>query len=200
MINPSLTQEQAIDLAGSNGIVDKVVLIGLRSKNSAYGVYDDTISLLTPDGYTEWRGNTLPSTWIPGIAKLMPGKYLYAKGLHGVSHFAQLPVAQRENVQTWLASHVGQDYPPIGNFILPYWAYRQRGPVTLIRDGETTPETETDPDKFPFIDIHRGGWNGTSSAGCQTFFPDHWPDARKQGYAAMDQYSQTTIQYLLHQI
>lgn len=197
-MNPTLTRQHAIDMVAADGITDKVVWLGLRAKNSAYGAYDDTIGLLTPDGYAEFKGNTLPSTWIPGIAKLEPGKYQYAKGLHGVNHFAQMPADMANNLRAWLNGHVGQDHDAIAGYILPYWAFRQHGPVTLIRDGATSPETQTDPAKFPFIDLHRGGWNGTSSAGCQTFYPDHWPDARKAGYAAMDKYGQTTITYSLH--
>lgn len=199
-MNPTLTNEQALDLVGQAGITDKVVLIGLRSPTSKYGEYDDTIALLTPDGYTEFKGNTLPSAWVQGIARLVPGKYLYAKGLHGVNHFAQMPTATASDLRTWLMANIGKDHAPIQGFILPYWAFRQHGPVTLIRDGETIPESQTNPALFPFIDVHRGGWNGTSSAGCQTFFPDHWPDARALGYAAMDRYGQDTITYLLHQV
>lgn len=200
MPNPTLTLQQAIDLVGSKGITDKAVLIGLRSATSKYGEYDDTIGLLTPDGYTEWKANTLPSKWEPGIARLEPGQYIYAKGLHGVNHFAQMPGSTSDTVRAWLEAHIGQDYAAIPGFILPYWAFRQHGPVTLIRDGATVPETQTDPDKFPFIDVHRGGWNGTSSAGCQTFYPDHWPDARRMGYEAMDKYGQDTIIYCLQQL
>lgn len=200
MSNPTFTRDEAEKMARERGCTDRVMLIGFRSATSKYGEYDDTLALLTPDAYTEWKGNTLPSKWEPGIAKLQPGDYLYAKGLHGVNHFAQLAALQRENVEKWLPNHVGQDYPPINGFILPYWAFRQHGPVALLRDGANAPETETDPTKFPFIDLHCGGWNGTSSAGCQTWYPDHWKQARAAGYAAMDEYGQKEIVYSLHQL
>jgi hypothetical protein len=199
-MNPTLTRDDAEKLARARGCTDKVMILGLRSPTSKYGEYDDTIALLTPDSYTEWKGNTLPSKWEPGIAKLMPGDYIYAKGLHGINHFGQMKADMAANIRTWLSAHTGQDYPPVAGYILPYWAFRQHGPVTLIRDGTNKLETETDPAKFPFIDLHRGGWNGTSSAGCQTWFPDHWPEVRAKGYAAMDQYGQLTITYSLHQL
>jgi len=199
-MNPTLTRDAAETLARSRGCTDKVMILGLRSENSKYGFYDDTLALLTPDSYTEWKGNTLPSKWTPGIAKLIPGDYIYAKGLHGINHFDQMPINMASNLRAWLANHIGQDYQPIDGYILPYWAFRQHGPVTLIRDGSDVPETVTDPARFPFIDLHHGGWNGTSSAGCQTWFPDHWAEARKMGYAAMDRYAQTTITYGLHQL
>ena len=200
MNNPTFSRDKAEALARSRGCTDQVMLIGFRSATSKYGEYDDTLALLTPEIYTEWKGNTLPSEWIPGIAKLMPGDYDYTIGLHGVNHFSQLSQAQRENVGTWLQTHIGQDYPPIPDRILPYWAFRQAAPVTLIRDGDPQTETEMDPDKFPFIDLHRGGWNGTSSAGCQTWYPDHWLIARASGYAAMAKYGQKKITYALHQL
>lgn len=199
-MNPTLTREAAEQLARSRGCIDQVIIIGLRSATSQYGQYDDTLCLLTPDQYTEYKGNTLPSSYTPGVAKLVPGDYIYAQGLHGVNHYAQLDGVTRAKVAAWLDANVGKDYPAISGKILPYWAFRQHGPVTLIRDGHGLPETETNPALFPFIDLHRGGRNGTSSAGCQTFYPDHWPDARAAGYAAMVKYGQKIITYSLHQL
>lgn len=47
------------------------------------------------------------------------------------------------------------------------------------------------------INIHRGGWNSTSSLGCQTIPPDQWESFRSTVYMLMDRYNQKTIPYIL---
>lgn len=200
MGNPTFSREDAEKIGRSRGCQDKVMWIGFRSATSTYGEYDDMLALLTPDSYTEFKANTLPSKWENGIAKLMPGDYLYEQGLHGVHHFNEMNATLAANVKDWLNSHVGQDYTPISGVILPYWAYRQAAPATIIRDGAHTTETDVNPADWPFIDLHKGGANTTSSAGCQTFFPDGWNQARLLGYSAMNKYGMKKITYSLHQL
>jgi lysozyme len=198
MSNPSFTRDQAIDKINYNQSSDRVHLIGYRSSTSKYGEYDDTIAILSSDSYTEVRANTLPSVWKPGIAKLLPGNYKYNAGLHGMHHLTSSGADQA--ILAWLNSHKGQEYPasliPDGKLV-PYWAFRQAGPVTLLRDGQLKPETQLNPAFFPFIDIHHGGWNLTSSEGCQTIFPQYWSSFRSEAYAAMEKENQQFVTYHL---
>lgn len=199
MNNPTFQKDVAEKMARERGCQDKVMWVAFRSSTSQYGEYDDTAGLITPDGYTEFKFNTLPSKWEPRIAKLMPGDYKYIQGLHGVHHFNDLSAAEHEVVQEWLLTHIGEDYTFDGK-ILPYWAFRQHSPVTVQRDGVAVTETITDPANWPWIDLHSGGWNGTSSLGCQTWHPEGWQIARKLAYTAMGQYGQKEITYSLHQL
>lgn len=199
-MNPTFTRDQAQAFLDQHGITDKVVLLGYRAPGSQYGQYDDTIALICPTDYTEYKGNTLPSKWETGIAKLIPGVYDYRKGLHGIHHFADLSPEQHTEVAAWLAANPGKDHVPIAGKILPYWAYRQAGPVTINRDGSPTLEQDGWPGNPAWIDIHCGGWNGTSSLGCQTIHPQYWIAARSLGFGAMDQWGQTVIKYCLIQL
>ncbi|HEX4850671.1 MAG TPA: hypothetical protein VFV08_07690 [Puia sp.] len=200
MANPTFTREQALQYLQAAQIADAVTWLGFRASGSKYGEYDDTLALFTPDSYTEFKGNTLPSKWGGDIAKLLPGTYKYSQGLHGRHHLNGMGSAERVRILDWLQTHKGQDYPqpnPKAQRILPYWAFVQSGPVTVLRHLQTVPETITDPAKYPMINLHSGGWKGTSSLGCQTFYPDHWLEARAKGYKAMDDHNQHIILYHL---
>lgn len=191
------TREQALAIAAEWNVTDKVMIFGYRSAHSKYGEYDDVLAILTPDDYREYKGNTLPSKEANGIAVLQGGVYRYAPGLHGVSHLEGLPDA--ETIRVWLEAHKGQDYPNPKGRLLPYWAFRQAGPVKIKRIGSDVFEVKQDPAGWPWIDLHKGGYNLTSSLGCQTFYPDHWEEVRRVGFNAIAKYGLVTVPYILHQ-
>jgi lysozyme len=208
MTRPSITRALAITLAG--GIADTVFLLGIRGFGAAdqnkRGIYDDAIFLVTPEECIGFNANTDPSITRKGIAVLQPGTYRYKQGLHGIRHFdditRSLGKEKRDEVEKWLLDNVGKDHVPLTHkngdrIVLPYWAFRQAGPVTITRDGITGTETKTDPGLWPWIDIHKGGYNTTSSEGCQTIHPDQWPEARAKGFAAMNAAGLKTVNYVL---
>jgi lysozyme len=47
------------------------------------------------------------------------------------------------------------------------------------------------------INIHKGGYNTTSSFGCQTIYPSQWDGFINLVYSEMNRYNQKTIPYLL---
>lgn len=73
----------------------------------------------------------------------------------------------------------------------PYRALVQAEQFVVARDFEGT-------DKGMFgINIHKGGKNSTSSAGCQTVPPEAWPEFIRKVEALMKKYDQDTITYSL---
>lgn len=192
-----MTRERALAIVQQHHIADQVVILGYRSKASQRGHYDDILAILTPDTYKEYKANTLPSKSAPGMAVLQEGVYKYKKGLHGVHHLDGSAADQALMKKLYAT---GKDLPPIPGRILPYFAFRQAGPVTVLRDGHSIPETVTNPASWPFIDIHRGGHNLTSSEGCQTIYLDVWEDFRALGFGSMSRYHQDVISYCLVQL
>lgn len=139
--------------------------MGDPGKNDV-GIYDDAIFIIAPNNLMlSYNANTDPSRIFPGVAVLkLGGPYIYKIGRHGVS-----------------GPH-------------PYLALRQKGRVTVLRDGIE----HTDTAEAPFyIDIHRGGYNTTSSLGCQTIHPDQWPDFFANVGRMLPNYQQTEIPYCL---
>ncbi|HEX5437143.1 MAG TPA: hypothetical protein VFW98_08285 [Gemmatimonadaceae bacterium] len=72
-----------------------------------------------------------------------------------------------------------------------YLALVQAAPVTVHRDGEG------DDTGWFGINIHRGGWHTTGSAGCQTIYPEQWPGFIATVRAEMHRHHLATIPYVL---
>ena len=174
-----------------------IFLIGIRNKDNKRGIYDDQIILVTPDSLDIHKANTDPSITRKGVAVLQPGVYEYKIGIHGISHLNLSDPGDKAILDTLISS--GKDHTPIPDRILPYWALRQAGPVAIKRDGQDKIEVEKDPNNFPWIDIHRGGYSTTSSLGCQTIHPDQWISFRDKVFKTMRDNKMALIDYLLVQ-
>lgn len=182
---PTLTRDQADELLSNffplAHSMYPLIVFGIRGYfnpgNNKRGIYDDAIGYIASgDGYGVFPGNCDPSVQRAEIAVLQEGVWPYRKGLHGVHHLNPLPTdtsAQREDKARKLKmlQDTGKDIP---GYTACYYALRQAGDVTVIRDGHKEPYTDKPPRPRMWIDIHRGGYNTTSSEGCQTIHPDYW--------------------------
>lgn len=132
-----------------------VIVVGIRGyyKNSMgapgvndRGIYDDAIFVESGQATVAYNGNTDPSRYRAGSGTgAMKGMACLDPGVWFVHKFDL---------------HSGK-----------YLALCQRaGHVTITRDG--TPSYK-ETGAFG-INIHRGGYNGTSSEGCQTIHPAQW--------------------------
>lgn len=160
-----------------------LVVVGIRGyyKNSMgapgvndRGIYDDALFIDSLQATVAFNGNTDPSAYRKG------------KGTGATKGMASL------NPGAWFVHkfdlHSGK-----------YMALCQRGGnVTVTRDGDPPYQ---DTGSFG-INIHKGGYNGTSSEGCQTIVPDQWEsfialakDQAKRYFA--ENWQKTIIPYVL---
>jgi len=130
------------------------------------GIYDDALFVIEGQSVEGFNGNTDPSIHSPGIATLCTGWHPYKRGNHGISK-------------------PGGGYP----------AFRPATPgesLPVKRDGEIAFPSKRDG---VAINIHKGGYKTTSSAGCQTIHPDQWWQFLNLAGGAMTRAGMKTIQY-----
>ena len=92
---PTLTADEAKQFVQQSGkpIIEPVYILAIRGYFKSLGkpaandrgIYDDALFLIGPDLFLCANGNTDPSRYKPGIAKLVPGLHYYKKGLHHLS-------------------------------------------------------------------------------------------------------------------
>jgi lysozyme len=141
--------------------------MGKRDVNDI-GIYDDAIFLVTPEVYATFNANTDPSALRPGIATLAPGTYRYKKGLHGISRGSGYPALR----------------PATPGERLPVRRWNQKTKDYYYDEGVA-------------INIHKGSYNSTSSAGCQTIYPSQYDAFIALVYSEMKRNNQPTIPYTL---
>lgn len=187
MINPrnlpQQSREKTIEIAKAHGIdVTRPFLLGMRGyfRDSMgkvgvndRGIYDDAIFLNSQFGYYAFWANTDPS------------KYRNGSGTGAGKGMAVL------NAGLWkytLGIH-GLSKPKERQ----YEALIQADKVAVTRDGNP-PYQDTG---WFGINIHKGGYNTTSSEGCQTIHPDQWGQFIVSTKSAMRDSAVKTIPYLL---
>jgi lysozyme len=150
-----------VDAAGLNRQEHPFFIVGIRGYYrdtmgaagvNDRGIYDDAIFLVSPLSFSSYNANTDPSGRRPG------------RGFGREKGMARLQPG------VWPVYRLAKHNPPGGQ---PYEAICQRGgEVEVMRDGN--PDYPHRGSNFG-INIHRGGYTKTSSAGCQTIHPDQWP-------------------------
>jgi len=156
---PRLSEPELIARLWPLGLTpeDKLFVVGIRgyyrdtmgaAGRNDRGIYDDAIFIVARGlHFSSYNGNTDPSRYRNGQGKgAGKGMASLKPGLWRAHKFGL---------------HKGQ-YPAL---------IQTGGTVTVIRDG--TPPYE-DSGWFG-INIHKGGYNRTSSEGCQTIHPGQWP-------------------------
>lgn len=178
MNKPKLTKEEAERLIKPLNLPEPVVVLAIRGyyKNTMgvpgkndIGIYDDAFFIITPDFFASYNGNTDPSKHRPATEK-QQGMATLKPGVHYYRHGDH---------------HIGKPNA--------YPAFRpatkgERLPVT--RDG-------SGDDWGVAINIHKGGFNSTSSEGCQTIYPTQWDSFHASLIDQLNRHNQKTFPYVL---
>lgn len=106
------------------------------------------------------------------------------------------PSVKRSGIAVLVAGAIYLYKIGMHNMKNPYKALRQFGRVTVLRDGNPTPITDTTQAPF-YIDVHKGGYGTTSSLGCQTIYPTQWDSFLASVESELKRYNQTVIPYVL---
>ena len=174
---PQLDRQRPQELLTAAGVTAKVAIVGIRGYFASMGkpgandrgIYDDAIFVLTPTKYAPFNANVDPSVYRPG---------------HGTGEEKGIATLKPGIWNFTVGLHRGK-----------YIALRQHGRFTVVRDGRPH-DYEDSGDGFG-INIHRGGFNGTSSLGCQTIVPEQWASFIQLVTSELEKYAQKVVPYLL---
>ena len=169
---PQQAKEKSLAMAIKAGIEDRVVLIGIR------GYYSETFQ---PSG--NQRG-----IYDDAIILLSPSVHATFNANTDPSVYRKGIAVLKTGVHRFRKGNHGISRPDGGYPALRPANAKEELPVTRDKEGDSMGIA---------INIHRGGYNSTSSAGCQTIYPPQWNGFINLVYSEMARYNQKTIPYLL---
>jgi len=169
---PQQAKEKTLAMTIRAGIEDRVALIGIR------GYYSETFA---PSG--NQRG-----IYDDAIILISPSVHATFNANTDPSVFRKGIAVLKTGIHRFRKGNHGIGKPDGGYPALRPSNAKEELPVE--RDGEG--------DSMGIaINIHRGSYNSTSSAGCQTIYPSQWNGFINLVYSEMARYNQKTIPYLL---
>lgn len=176
MIKPNLKPQQKLAnilaILAKHGIDEGAALVGIR------GYYKDSMGK---------KGVNDRGIYDDAIFLVAPECFLAFNGNCDPGYYKHRVANLKEGVWQYKIGIHGLSKPAPKR----YKALVQAAPVTVIRD-------QVGPDTGYFgINIHRGGANSVSSAGCQTIVPEQWPSFILSVELQMKKIGQKTIPYLL---
>lgn len=170
MNKPKLTQEEALKLLIPYPNTDSVQVLGIR------GYYKTTMGNPVKNDrgiYDDALFILSPDTFAAFNANTDPSVYR--------KHIATLKTGMWRYKPGKHKINSPDGYP----------AFVQADKVTVARDGE--------PDDTGYfgINIHRGGYNSTSSIGCQTIYPAQWDSFHATLTDQLKRFNQKAFYYVL---
>ena len=169
---PQQAKEKTLSMVIKSGIVDRVALVGIR------GYYSQTFA---PSG--NQRG-----IYDDAIILLSPSVHATFNANTDPSVHRKGIAVLKTGIHRFRKGNHGISKPGGGYPALRPANAKEELPVT--RDG-------IGDDMGIAINVHKGGYNTTSSLGCQTIYPPQWEGFINLVYSEMTRYEQKTIPYLL---
>jgi hypothetical protein len=171
MNKPKLSKEEVLKLIPAT-VTDKVIIVGIR------GYYQDTMGE---------KGKNDRGIYDDAMFVISPDHF-------GSFNANTDPSIVRKGIATLKPGiHIYRKGKHHISSPTGYPALRPANPeekLPVSRDGQ--------PDGWGIaINIHKGGFNTTSSEGCQTIYPEQWSDFINMVYGEMDRWKQKTIPYVL---
>jgi len=174
MNKPQMKAEAVRKIVSDHGITDKIVLVGIR------GYFRDTMGK---------PGQNDIGMYDDAIFLVTPeAVYNYNANTDPSKRYPAI-ASLVPGVHPYRKGNHGISKPGGG-----YPAFRPATPdesLPVTRDGQK------EISKGIAINIHKGGFYTTSSAGCQTLPPDEWTDFQPRAYYEMTRFGQKIIQYIL---
>jgi lysozyme len=169
---PQQSKEKTLAMVIKARIEDRVALVGIR------GYYSETFQ---PSGNQR-------NVYDDAIILLSPSVHATFNANTDPSTFRKGIAVLKTGVHRFRKGNHGISRPDGGYPALRPANAKEELPVTRDKDGDSMGIA---------INIHRGGYNSTSSEGCQTIYPSQWNGFINLVYSEMSRYNQKTIPYLL---